>query len=173
VSARKKAATTKAKAASKAKTRPKASAKGAYTFEAKVAPEGENFVVEVPFDVREAFGKARPPILVTVDGYTFPSTIAVYGGKSFIGVRKSHRAAAGIVPGQTVSIAIALDTSERKVTPPDDLARALARNAAAKKAWAALSFSHQREHVEALLEAKKPETRARRLEKTLAMLLDR
>jgi hypothetical protein len=155
----------------KATTKAKASAKRAHTFKVEVAPGGENFLVEVPFDVREAFGKARPPILITVEGYTFPSTIAVYGGKSFIGIRKSHRAAAGLVPGQTVSITIALDSSERRVTPPDDLARALAKSAAARKAWAALSFSHQREHVEALLEAKKPETRARRLEKTLGMLL--
>ena len=98
------------------------------------------------------------------------TTVAVYGGKSFIGVRKSHRDGAGIAPGDEVDVTIAADDAPRTVTPPPDLQKALAKNKAARAAWEALAFTHQREHAEALADAKKPETRARRLEKTLAML---
>jgi hypothetical protein len=143
------------------------------SFRAVVPAEDESFGVEVPFDVKAVFGKARPPIVVTVAGYTFPSTVAVYGGKPFIGVRRSHRAAAGLKPGQSVSITIALDESTRTVELPPDLASALKKNAPARAAWARLSFTHQREHADALLAAKKPETRARRLEKTIEMLLSK
>ena len=69
-----------------------------------------------------------------------------------------------------VAIRIEADTEPRVVEPPADLAKALKRDAAAKAAWKKLSFTHKKEHAEALLDAKKPETRASRLEKTLAML---
>ncbi len=145
------------------------------TFRTKVADEGENFVVELPFDVKEVFGQARPPIVITLTtprgSYSFRWTVSVYGGKSYIGVRRSHREAAGLRPGESVSITIAADDEPRVIEPPTDLASALKKSAAARVAWDALSFTHKREHAEALLDAKKPETRARRLEKTMEMLL--
>ncbi|MDF2694893.1 MAG: hypothetical protein K0S65_3276 [Labilithrix sp.] len=136
-----------------------------------MASEGENFLVRLPFDVRAVFGQARPPVVITVDGYSFPSTIAVYGGEYFIGIRRSHREAAGLAPGRRVSITITRDDQPRVIEPPADLARALSKNAAARTAWEALSFSHKREHAQALLDAKKPETRERRLAKTLEALV--
>jgi hypothetical protein len=157
-------------------SRPRASAKTSapsLTFRAKVAAEDENFVVRVPFDVKEVFGKARPPIIITVGSYSFRWTVAVYGGESYIGFRRSHREAAGLRPGQTVSITITLDDQPRVVETPSDLAKALKTNRVARAAWDALSFTHKREHAEALLDAKKPETRTRRLEKTIQMLLAR
>jgi hypothetical protein len=141
------------------------------TFKAKVGADDKNLVVEVPFDVKEVFGKARPPIIITVAGYSFPSTVMVYGGKPFIGVRRSHFEAAKLAPGKTVSITMRLDTSSRTVDVPPDLAKALKANKAAKAAWDALSFTHQREHAEAIVGAKKPETRERRVQKTLEMLI--
>lgn len=140
------------------------------TFEVTVAPEGENFLVRLPFDARAVFGQARSPVVVTVDGYSFPFTVAVYGGEYFIGIRRSHRQAAGLEPGRRVSITITRDEQPRVIAPPADLARALAKNAIARAAWEALSFSHKREHAQAVLEAKKPETRARRIEKTIEAL---
>jgi Bacteriocin-protection, YdeI or OmpD-Associated/Domain of unknown function (DUF1905) len=137
----------------------------------KVAEEGENFLVRVPFDVRAVFGQARPPVVISVDGYSFRSTVAVYGGEYFIGIRRSHREAAGLSPRQEVSITLTRDDEPRVIDPPADLAAALKKNAVARAAWDALSFSHKREHVTALEDAKKPETRARRLENTIAMLL--
>jgi hypothetical protein len=143
------------------------------TFEVKVADEGENFLVRLPFDVRAVFGQARPPVVITVNGYSFRSTVAVYGGEYFIGIRRSHREAAGLEPKKSVSITLTGDDQPRVVDPPRDLADALKKNTAARAAWDALSFSHKREHVAALEEAKKPETRARRIESTLAMLLSK
>jgi hypothetical protein len=143
------------------------------SFKAKV---DENIIVELPFDGKEVFGQARAPITITLggksgaDNYSFRSTIMVYGGKSYIGVRKSHREAAGLEPGDTTTITIAPDTAPREVDPPEDLALALKKNKTAKAGWDALSFTHKREHAEALLDAKKPETRKSRLDKTLKML---
>lgn len=140
------------------------------TFRARIQAGEQALFVAVPFDVEEAFGRARPPVVVTLGKYQFRSTVAVYGGKPLIGIRKSHRDAAGISAGDTIEVTLALDEAPRTVEPPPELAAALAKNARAKAAWHKLSYTHQREHAEAILAAKKPETRARRVAKTLAML---
>src|SRR5262245_24401590 len=89
------------------------------SWKAKVSLEPNSVAVfKVPFDVKEIFGKARPPIVVTINGYSFRSTIAVYGGESIVGVRRSHREAAKLVPGKTVTITITLDDAPRVVEPP-------------------------------------------------------
>jgi uncharacterized protein YdeI (YjbR/CyaY-like superfamily) len=72
--------------------------------------------------------------------------------------------------GETVTVVMERDTEPRVVTPPADLAAALDADEAAKAAWAKLSYTHQKEHVLAIEEAKKPETRARRLARTLEVL---
>jgi hypothetical protein len=154
------------------------------TFRAKVPADDDHFVIELPFDVTKTFGRARPPVVIDVaplreargrerrrDRYSFRWTVTVYGGKSYIGMRRSHREAAGLAAGQAVSITVSLDDKPRVVDPPPDLAALLAKNAAARASWEALSFTHKKEHAEAILGAKKPETRARRIEKTIAMLL--
>lgn len=119
--------------------------------------------IEVPFDPKPVFGKVRAPVKVTVNSYTFRSTIARMGGQTFIPLRRSNREAAGVQGGQLVRVTLELDTDVREVKPPADLVKALK----AGKAWAQwqqLSFSHQREHVEAIEQAKRPETRARRID---------
>jgi hypothetical protein len=130
-------------------------------------------LVELPFDVRKEFGKARPPVKVTINGHTYRSTVSVYGGKYFIPVRKSNQEAAAAKPGEICKVTIASDTEVREVDPPPDLKAALRRNPAAKGRWEKLSFTHKKEHAQALLEAKKPETRARRLQKTLEILVSK
>ncbi|HEX4517368.1 MAG TPA: YdeI/OmpD-associated family protein [Polyangiaceae bacterium] len=137
---------------------------------AKDPKDGEIAQIEVPEDVRAVFGKARPPVVVAIDSYEFRTTIMVYGGKSYVGVRRSHREAAKLAPGQRVRVVIELDEAPRTVPPPKELAAVLAKDKNARAAWEALSFTHQREHAEAIEDAKKPETRARRVEKTIAML---
>jgi hypothetical protein len=123
----------------------------------------------VPFNPKDVFGKTRAPIKVTLNGYTYRSTITAMGGETFIPLRKSHREAAGLQGTETLQVRLELDTETREVTPPDDLVKALtAANAMAK--WTALSFTHQREHVEAIETAKKPETRARRIATAMAMV---
>lgn len=132
---------------------------------------GEVAFLELAFDVKEAFGKARPPVIVEVNGYAYPSTVAVYSGKSYLPVRRSHREAAKVNVGDEVDVVVTLDTSERKVEAPEDLAKAFRANKGAKAAWDALSFTHQKEHADAIAQAKQPETRARRVEKAIEMLL--
>ena len=127
----------------------------------------EKGFVELPFDVKEHFGKARPPVRVTINGYTYRSTPSVYGGRYFVPVRKSNQEAAGIEPNDIVSVTISADTDVREVEPPADLLAALKKNAAAKARWEKLAYTTKKEHALALTEARKPETRARRLEKIM------
>jgi hypothetical protein len=130
---------------------------------------GDGFL-ELPFDVKAEFGSARAPVNVAINGYSFRSTVCVYGGKYFVPVRKDRQNAAGVKPGDTVEAAIAPDTKERLVEPPPDLAAALKKNPRAREQWDKLSYTDRREHAEAIEGAKKPETRARRLKSTLEKL---
>jgi len=120
--------------------------------------------IPVPFDPREVFGKVRAPVKVTVNGYTYRSTIASMGGTTCIPLRKSNREAAGLEGNETVEVRLDLDTEKREVTPPTDFVKALKAAPPAWARWAELPFTHQREYVEAIEEAKKPETRTRRIE---------
>ena len=130
--------------------------------------------MQVPPEVVEALGAGkRPPVRVTIGRHTWPSTIAVYGGRYFLGVSAENREKAGIAAGETVSVIVELDAAPRTVAIPPDLARALKKQAGAHTAFKELSYTHQREHVEAIQGAKKPETRQRRIEKALAMLKSR
>ncbi len=130
---------------------------------------GDGFI-ELPFDARKEFGKARCPVKISINGYSFESTVAVYGAKYYVPVRKQRQEAAGVHAGELVDVTIAPDTKTRAVKVPAALAAVLAKNAGAKARWDALSYTHQREHAEAILEAKKPETRARRIQKVLTDL---
>src|SRR5690349_18645232 len=132
--------------------------------------EGSMCFIPVPFDPKEVFGKMRAPVRVTLNGYSYRSTIFSMHGLVGIPLRKSNREAAGVDTRRKVAVKIALDTKTRVVTVPPDLKKALAGSAALRKAWDALSYTHRREQAEALSSAKKPETRARRLAATLAML---
>jgi hypothetical protein len=121
------------------------------------------------FDPKAVFGKVRAPVKVTLNGYTYRSTIAAMGGPPCIPLRKSNREAAGLAGGETIDVRLDLDTEARVVKPPADLVKAL-KAASAWDPWLDLSFTHQREHVEAIEEAKKPETRARRIERAVQMV---
>ena len=127
----------------------------------------EDGFISLPFDVREEFGRARPPVRVSINGYTYRSTVSVYGGKYFIPVRKSNQDAARIRPGDSVQASVALDEGSRTIDPPADLWTALT-NSHLTANWEKLSYTHQKEFANVLLAAKKPETRARRVEKVLA-----
>jgi hypothetical protein len=140
------------------------------TFKTTLWREGNLCAIRVPFDPKAVFGKTRAPVKVTLNGYTYRSTIAAMGGEFLIPLRKSHREAAGLKGTETLQVRLELDTDTRQVTPPADLIKALRATRGAMDAWKALSFTHQREHVEAIEEAKKPETRVRRIEKAVAEL---
>jgi hypothetical protein len=139
-------------------------------FRAKLGSEARALFVIVPFDVKEIFGKARPPVKVSINGYGYRSTIAVYGGQYYLPVRSDHRAAANVKAGDTVDVTIAPDTEVREVEVPAPLSTALGKNRQAKASWDRLSYTSRKEHAIAILTAKKPETRARRLQKILKTL---
>lgn len=139
-------------------------------FKTKIEADGELTFLRLPFDARAELGKARAPVKVTVAGYTYRSTVATYGGEYFLPLRKSHREAAGVRAGQRVDVTVVADKEPRVVAVPPDLARALKKNRGARERWDALSYTHRREHVEAIEEAKKPETRARRVARAVEML---
>jgi hypothetical protein len=122
----------------------------------------------VPFDLAEAFGRARPPVRVTIRNYTWRTTPGVYGGVGHIVVNRAAKEATGVDAGDRVRVQLELDTEPRRVTIPPDLRAALAAAPQAKAAFARLSFTHQREYVEWVEEAKRPETRARRIAATVA-----
>jgi len=125
--------------------------------------EGSMCFIPVPFDPKAVFGKVRAPVKVTLNGYTYRSTIAAMGGTVCIPLRKSNREAAGLAGGETLAVEIALDQEAREVLLPPDLEQALLADKRASNAWQALSYSHKREHVESIRNAKRAETRSRRL----------
>ena len=131
---------------------------------------GNNVGIVVPEEVVESFGAGkRVPVIVTIAGYSYPSTIAVMGGQYLVGVAAVHREAAGVAGGETHEVTLTHDTSARDTPLPEDLAKALAA-AGVRDAFDALAPSHRKEHVRSVTEAKAEATRQRRIEKVVAAL---
>ena len=125
----------------------------------------------VPAEVVEQLGKGkRPPVLVTINGYTYRNTVAVYGDEYLLGVAAEHREAAGLKAGDTIDVDLELDTAPREVDAPPDLVAALDAKAGARRAFDALSYSNRRRIVLAIEDAKSPETRQRRIDKSVGEL---
>jgi hypothetical protein len=136
--------------------------------------EGMNATgIAIPAEVVEALGAGkRPKVKVTINGSTYRSTVAVMGGVYMVGVTQEQRAKTGLKAGDAIQVTIELDTEPRVVTAPPDLLAAVDA-VGGREAWERLSFTHQKEHVRAIEEAKAPETRQRRIEKAVAMVLAR
>jgi hypothetical protein len=125
--------------------------------------------IQVPDEVVEKLGSGkRPPVVVTIGDYTYRTTVAPMGGGFWIPLAAEHREAAGVAAGQEVDVGLDLDTAPRDVAPPDDLSAAM--DDAARAAFDGLAPSHKKEWVRWVEEAKKPETRTARIEKTVAGL---
>jgi hypothetical protein len=139
------------------------------TFKTTIVRDGSACFIPLTFDPKAVFGKVRAPVKVTLNGYSYRSTIAAMGGPPIIPFRKSHREAAGLEGTETLDVRLDLDTEARVVKPPADLVKAL-KTSSVWDRWKELSYTHQREHVEAIEEAKKPETRARRVEQAVRMV---
>jgi hypothetical protein len=139
------------------------------TFTATIVRNGSICYIPLTFDPKPVFGTLRAPVTVTVNGYTFRSTIAAMGGPPCIPFRRSHREAAGLEGNETLNVRLDLDTETRTVKPPADLVKAL-KAASLWERWQEQSYTHQREHAEAIADAKKPETRVRRIERALQMI---
>jgi hypothetical protein len=126
-------------------------------------------IVLTDAQVAELGGGKRAAVSVTIGKQTVRLRLAVMGGQNLIGISKANREALGVDIGDSVTATIELDTAPRTVELPTDAAKALGK-AKLRKKFDALAFSHQKEHVQAITEAKKPETRARRIEAMLEML---
>jgi hypothetical protein len=132
--------------------------------------DGNNTGIEVPEAVVAALGRGkRPAVLVEVNGFRFRSTVAPMGGKFLIPFSAARREESGISGGDAVEVTLTVDVEPRTVEVPEDLRAALGA-AGATAAWDALSYSKRKEHARSVTEAKKPETRARRVETVVAKL---
>ena len=143
------------------------------TFRATIVRDGSMCFIPLTFDPKDVFGKVRAPVKVTLNGYSYRSTIAAMGGPPCIPLRKSNREAAGLEGGESLDVRLDLDTEKREVIPPANLRRVLETTPGALEHWNRLSYTHQREHVEAIEGAKGPETRARRIDAAIRMIQGR
>ncbi len=126
----------------------------------------------VPFDLKEAFGRARPPVTVTIRGHSWRTTPGVYDGVGHVVVNRAVKAATGVDAPDRVRVEMELDTQPRTVDVPLDLLDALGTAPEAYRAFLHLSYSHQREYVQWVEEAKRPETRERRIRGTVERALE-
>jgi Bacteriocin-protection, YdeI or OmpD-Associated/Domain of unknown function (DUF1905) len=127
--------------------------------------------IQIPDEVVEALGAGkRPPVRVTINGYTYRSTIAVMDGVYMVGISAENRAGAGVAGGDEVDVVIELDTAPREVVVPAELAAALEVEPEALRTFEGLSHSNRSWHVLQVTGAKTEETRRRRIAKSIEML---
>ena len=145
-------------------------------FAARLRPSGRGaggHVVDVPNEVVQALGgKGRTPVRATFDGVPSRGSIVKMGGAFALGVTKAIMTEAGVAAGDSLDIVVERDDESREVEPPEELSTALRRHAKARAVWDSLSYSHKREYAGFVAEAKRPDTRERRVGRTIEMLLE-
>jgi hypothetical protein len=130
--------------------------------------------IEVPSSVMDSLGASkRPPVRVTLREHTYRTTVGRMGGRFMIPVSAEVRTAAGVAAGDELDVGIELDDAPRTVEVPADLAAALAAAPEAARAWETSPYSHRKEWVRSVEDAKKPETRERRVQAAIAALTQR
>jgi len=143
-----------------------------HTFTAKILDAGSGGAyVEVPFDVEAAFGLRRPKVKAMIEGVPYRGTLTRMGTECHIlGIRKEIREQLGRTFGDEITITIEPDTEPRLIEIPEDLMKGLKKDKEAKTLFDKLSYTHQKEYVTWITEAKKEETRQNRIAKTIEML---
>jgi len=127
--------------------------------------------IEIPAKIVESFNAGKkPPVRITINGYTYRNTVAVMGGVYMVGVSAQHRKGANIAAGDTIEVTITLDTDPRVVEVPAELAELLKKNSAARQYFDSLSNSKKKGITLPITDAKTAETRNRRLEKAISLL---
>jgi hypothetical protein len=141
-------------------------------FRAKVETSGKTTMgFQVPPEIVEKLGAGkRPPVLVTINGYTYRSTVAPMGGVFMMGLSAENRAGAKVTGPGVIDVDMELDTAPREVTVPPDFAKALAADPAARRTFDGLSYSNKSWHVLQVTGAKSDETRRRRIAKSVEAL---
>lgn len=127
--------------------------------------------IEIPDEIVDALGSGkRPAVRVTINGYTYRSTVAVMSGVYMVGVSAEHRAGAGVAGGDEVDVDIDLDTAPREVRMPADFTAALVAEPEARRTFEGLSYSNKSWHVLQVEGAKTDGTRQRRIAKSVDIL---
>lgn len=127
--------------------------------------------LEVPPEVVDSLGQGkRPRVTITINGHSWKSRVAIMRGRYLLGLSNANRLAAGVETGDEVEVELEFDPDARVVVEPADFTRALRADPVARTAYERLPEGRKREHVRAIEGAKKPETRARRIENALAAL---
>ena len=146
-------------------------------FTARLRPSGRGaggHLVDVPDEVVAALGgRGRIPVQASFNGIPYRGSIVRMGGVMKLGVTKAIMIEAGAGPGDVLDVVVENDEAPREVEVPPELTKALKLNPAARAVWDGLSFSHRREYVGYIVEAKMEETRARRVERTIQALTER
>lgn len=143
-------------------------------FHAVIEQHGKTATgIEVPAEIVDGLGQGkRPRVRVTLNGHVYRSTVGVMGGRYLIPVSADVRKQASVAAGDALDVHIEPDTEPREVAVPDDLAAALDRDGAARKAFDALSYSRRQRYVLSIEDAKTEATRRRRIDKAVAELRD-
>jgi hypothetical protein len=149
----------------------RSTAMGALTMTAELLPRGPAaaFVLDDEQVAQVGEGAKRLPVVATINGYSWRTTVVRMRGEFLVGLSRAVREAAGVQAGDIATLALEVDT-EPRVAIPDALAHALANDAAARGAFDALAFTHRKEFARWIEEAKREETRARRVTQTVTML---
>lgn len=145
---------------------------GSVRLTATLVPRGPAAAVVLDEEHVDAVGEGakRFPVLATVNGYTWRTTVIRMGGEFLLGLNRAVRQEAGVEAGDAVEVALALDTAPREVEVPEALIKALAGDAAARAAFDGLAYTHRKEYARWIEEAKREETRQRRVTQALEML---
>jgi antitoxin component of MazEF toxin-antitoxin module len=144
----------------------------AFTAEILSAGQGGGHAVVVPKEVAAAFPGKRPQVLAHVNGVEYRSRLMVYGGQSYLGLRKDLLRQLQVAAGDQVQVELVEDLQERVVVEPPELTEALAQNPAAQAAYQELPFTHRNEYARWIDEGKKSQTRADRVAKTIKRLTE-
>jgi hypothetical protein len=140
-------------------------------FEGRLESDQGACFIRVPAEALAALGEQkRLPVKVTINGYGYRTTVAVYGGKSYLGVRREVREASGVAEGDQLSVGLEYDAQLRTVDLPEVLRAALEADATTAAAFEKLSYTRKREFVQWVTGAKRAETQRRRMEQAMAML---
>jgi Bacteriocin-protection, YdeI or OmpD-Associated/Domain of unknown function (DUF1905) len=145
---------------------------GTIQFRALLQPRGPAAAVVLDDAQVAAVGEGarRFPVVATVNGYTWRTSVARMGGEFLLGLNKEVRQGAGVEAGDEVEVTVELDTAPREVEVPEALAAALAGDPQAKASFEHLAFSHRKEYARWVAEAKQQETRQRRVQQALEMI---
>ena len=145
---------------------------GAIQFRAVLQPRGPAAAVVLDDAQVAAVGEGarRFPVVATVNGYTWRTSVTRMGGEFLLGLNKEVRQGAGVEAGDEVDVTVELDTAPREVEVPEALAAALAADPQAKTSFEQMAFSHRKEYARWVAEAKQEETRQRRVQRALDMI---